>query len=311
MKRVAVVDIGTQSILYLLTQVEQDGKAIPTHQKAQGVRLGRGIADGYEIQEERLVHALRVLNHYKMLARTQRADRIVVVGTQVFRRAANREAVSETIRRETRLAVEILSEEKEAKWGYRGAVYGRSLDQPVLVVDIGGGSTECIAGDGGKILKRTSVDLGVVGLTERFLHHDPPLPTEYEALEEHVAAVLAARARTILTPGQCLIGVGGTVTSLAAMEMKLRTYDPDRVDGYRISLSAVHASIDRLKRLPLSEIEKLPGLPPHRADIILAGIVLLKRVMVLGEFGDVRVSDRGLRFGIALRELFNLSETSG
>ena len=303
MHRVAVVDVGTHSILYLLAEIDAKREVVSVYQEIQSVRLGRNVDNVGTIQGEVLSEALQVLKHYRELASKQEAEQIVVVGTQVFRTAKNEETVREAIQRETGLNLLILTEKEEAEWSYQGAVYGRDLEGPTSVGDIGGGSTEIILSDGDKIVDFESIRLGAVGLTEKFIHHDPPLQTECGSMEEHVLSSLEEVTNSLLKPGKRLVGVGGTVTTLAALDLRLKKYDPDRVDGYSMRYSNIEDMTDRMKRIPLAERKNLLKLDPKRADIILAGATVLKACMASGGFEEVIVSDRGLRFGIALREL--------
>lgn len=299
----AVIDVGTHSVLYLLVEKNARGDAISLFQEIQSVRLGRNVDNAGTIQGEVLTEALQVLKHYRALASQQEADQIVVVGTHVFRAARNRKTVCKRIQNETGLNVEILIEKEEAEWSYRGAVYGRKWLGQNTVVDIGGGSTEVVLGKENEIVDWESTNLGAVGVTERFIHHDPPLPTEFSAMETSVFSSLKDKGASLLKQGERLIAVGGTATTLAALDLRLKKYDPHRVDRYVMRYSTIENILDRMKRIPLAKRKKLLKLDPDRADIILAGATILKICMRLGRFEEVIVSDRGLRFGIALREL--------
>lgn len=298
----AVIDVGTNSILYLLAETNTRGEIIPAYQEVRSVRLGRNVATDGIILSESLKEAVRILNHYRNLTLKQKAHRIVVIGTQVFRAATNSERVCETIRKKTGFHVEILTEKEEAEWSYTGAIHGRQLHGLTCVVDIGGGSTEVILGDGEHISALESIKLGAVGLTERYIHHDPPLQSEWTSLEEFISASLKDTVGPLLERGEQLIGVGGTVTALAAQDMHLEHYDPDRVDGSVMPLSHIQKNLQKMKSIPLSERQVLLSLDPNRADIVLAGTAILRAVMGNYNFEQVIVSDRGLRFGIALRE---------
>ena len=299
----AIIDVGTNSILYLQVNYRDDGTLDPVHQEFQSVRLGNRVAKEEIIQEGSVDETIRILNQYKALAEGNNIDHVVVVGTHVFRLAKNNDSVRTRVKQETGLEIEVLAQQDEAQWSYRGAVYGRIVERTAVVLDIGGGSTEIIRGQGEHIHHAISIDMGAVVLTERFLNHDPPLKNEFDAMEAHIDSVLETRNITFLTHHARLIGVGGTVTSLFALACGMKNYDPDRVDGQIISMTTIQHLFDQMQFLSLSEREKWIQIDPRRADIILAGILILKAIMGLGEFHEIMVSDRGLRFGIALREV--------
>lgn len=275
------------------------------HQEIRSVRLGKSVDRDEIIRNEPLTETILVLNQFKDMAMDRKADRIVVVGTHVFRSAKNRSIVCTTIKQKTGLDIETLRQKDEARWSYRGATDNRNIDGPTIVLDIGGGSTELILGYGPNILDFTSIGIGAVGLTERFIKQDPPAETEYASMENFIRSALKDTILFILKQGVTLIGVGGTVTTLAALHRGLKRYDPDSIDGYIMRFSAIDKILYKMKRLPLSSRKKLLELDPERADILPAGASILLTILSLGKFKDILVSDRGLRFGIALREFRN------
>jgi len=299
----AIIDVGTNSILYLQVNYRDDGTLDPVYQEFHSVRLGNQVAKEKIIQEGSVDETIRILNHYKAMAKGNNIDHVVVVGTHVFRLAKNNDSVRKRVKQETGLEIEVLAQQDEAQWSYRGAVYGRIVEGTAVVLDIGGGSTEIIRGQGKNIHHAISIDMGAVVLTERFLNHDPPLKNEFDSMDAHIDSVLKIRNISFLTHHTALIGVGGTVTSLVAMASGMKNYDPERVDGQIISMTTIQHLFDQMQFISLSEREKWIQLDPRRADIILAGILILKAIMGLGEFHEIMVSDRGLRFGIALREV--------
>ncbi|MBN2029669.1 Ppx/GppA family phosphatase [bacterium] len=301
MKRLAVIDIGTHSILYLLVEINPKNGVFVIDQIVRAVRLGRGVEDSGMIQDDPLKKAVHVLKDFVRQAFDQHVDQVIAVGTHVFRAAKNREQVREAIRKKTGLNIEVLSDREEARWSYLGAVYGRELDRSVLVVDIGGGSTEFIFGEGNQIEDLVSINLGAVNLTERCIHHDPPLKEEMNALTEVVYAMLPKSIYTFYQKGKQLIATGGTVTTLGALQLRSDRYDPNRVNGYVMSLEDLEDSMDQLLSVPISERKRLLRFDPARSDIILAGSMILKTILLAGKFKEVMISDQGLRLGIALR----------
>ena len=300
MQRVVVIDIGTHSILYLLVEKNSTGRLVSAHQEIRSVRLGRNIDTRGIVQKESLIKAVTVLKEYADLAQEQNTAKIIVVATHVLRAARNKVDVCETIRKETGLTLQILSGKEEAEASYRGATFGRDLASSVCVVDIGGGSTEIILGEADRIVEVKSVPLGAVGLTERFVRSDPPLNTELADLESFIDIAMKNTLSPVLMEAKNLVGVGGTVTTLAALDLGLITYDPHRVDGHIMHSRRIHRMMDPIQGLSLSERKKIMEMDPGRADIIIAGAYLLRAIMSMGAFKSILVSDRGLRFGIAI-----------
>ncbi|HXZ58111.1 MAG TPA: hypothetical protein VEG40_11045, partial [Gaiellaceae bacterium] len=209
------------------------------------------------------------------------------LATSSVRDAENGEAFLGEIEWSYGFTTRLLSGEEEAELTRRGVAGGRELAPDALVLDIGGGSTELITGR-----ERTSIDMGSVRLTERFLHSDPPAQAELDAGAGAVRELLPD-----LRPREA-IGVAGTITSLAALE--LGEYDPERVHGFHLSREAVETQLGRLASLPLAERRELPGLDPERAPVIVAGAVIVDEVMKRYDLDELEVSERDLLHGAAL-----------
>ncbi|MFQ5814758.1 MAG: hypothetical protein ACE5I2_16390, partial [Anaerolineae bacterium] len=171
----------------------------------------------------------------------------------------------------------------------------------MLIVDIGGGSTEFIFFAEGGVTRYLSLPIGVVKLTETYLKHDPPLPAELEAAAASIRERLLQLPPSLHhPPGATLVGTAGTPTTLASIDLGLMTYDPDRVTGHRLSRGRIQALLDNLRVLPLAERQQIVGLESDRADVIVAGTLLTREIMALFDFDELTVSDGGLREGILL-----------
>jgi exopolyphosphatase/guanosine-5'-triphosphate,3'-diphosphate pyrophosphatase len=186
-----------------------------------------------------------------------------------------------------------------------------NLPGPIAVVDIGGGSTEVVIGElpllspeSASSLQARSADIGSVRLTERFLHSDPEQPEEVMHLRQQAAAVMrVAWPAESLGRVKTLIGTAGTITTLAAMAQAMRAYDPSRIDGFILTREKLGEIIIDLRRRTIAERRELPGLPAARADVILAGALILETFLDLYKFSELMVSDRGLRFGVLIEQL--------
>jgi exopolyphosphatase/guanosine-5'-triphosphate,3'-diphosphate pyrophosphatase len=205
------------------------------------------------------------------------------------------------VRRETGFDLEVLSGEDEAHWTYRGAISGITALRQATVVDIGGGSTEITLGDRHTILRRVSLNVGSVRLTERFFRSDPPKPSELEGALEEVRKELA-KVRDFEFEGSTLIGVAGTATSLAILNQGLPEFAVQAVSGYPLNRAAVDALYRRLCTMPSMEIRSLSTVMEGRSDVITAGSLILREIMNRCGFKELVVSERGVRYGMAIRE---------
>ena len=296
MDRVSVIDIGTNSILCLVAS-NRDGLNVE-YQETRTARLGRDLEETLRIPENAVEKAVSILNEYKEASRKFGARSILTVGTQVFRSAENAEDALRCIAEKTGLHPRVLSEKEEAALGFYGAVWNRHSGTS-LVTDIGGGSTEWVLGNG-HVRDAGSIPLGAAVLTQKFIRSDPPSDGEWRDLTDHTRTAIRASLPDH-SSARRLIAVGGTVTSLAAVDANLERYDPQRVDGSTLSSQTVAECIRRFRSIPRSEREAFLAFDPERADIILAGSAILLEIMIAGEFSEVLVSDRGLLHGLALQ----------
>lgn len=303
MKRCSVIDIGTNSLLYLMVEMTDTGKFCPREQKLYNIRLGRGLSKNKKIEDAALGRCIEILIKLKQEAIHQKTDKMIAVGTEVFRRAENREQILLKIKNHTGLKVKVLTEREEAEASFSGAVTRTNLHKECWVADVGGGSSEVIYGKQDEIFDYISLPLGAVGLTEEFLHTDPPASREIYDLENKVNTEIKKCFFSSWIPRKKLIGVGGTITTAAAIHYQLKKYDPDYIQGKILKLTHINSILRRLCRVTQQEREKIVSFDPERADIITAGMIIVKSIMKLGKFNSVMISDSGLRFGLAVREL--------
>jgi exopolyphosphatase/guanosine-5'-triphosphate,3'-diphosphate pyrophosphatase len=219
---------------------------------------------------------------------------VLAVATSAVRDAENGEAFLGEIEWGYGFRTRLLSGEEEALLTFRGVTAGRSLADGTLIVDVGGGSTEVVLGGPGGVAFQASLELGCVRLTERFLASDPPTPAELEA-----CAAAVRRAIPALRPAAA-IGVAGTVTSIAALDLGLVHYDPERVHGHVLTAAALERQLERLAALPLVERRKVPGLEPERAPVIVAGAVIVRELLSGLQLGELEASEHDLLDGAAL-----------
>jgi exopolyphosphatase / guanosine-5'-triphosphate,3'-diphosphate pyrophosphatase len=284
--RVGVVDLGTNSTRLLVADVH-DGQVDEVAREQVITRLGEGVDERRKLLPVALARVRNVLSDYRRELEQLGAERVLTLATSSVRDADNGEAFLGEIEWSYGFTTRLLSGEEEAELTRRGVVGGRAVGDETVVLDIGGGSTELIT-----TRERVSIDLGSVRLTERHLHSDPP------AREELDAAAQAVREAFPDWHPQEAIGVAGTVTTLAALE--LGEYDAERIHGYRLSRDAVDRQLERLASLPLAGRRELPGLDPDRAPVIVAGAVIVREFLDRYGLQELEVSERDLLHGAAL-----------
>jgi len=284
--RVGVVDLGTNSTRLLVADVD-DGRVDEVARRLTITRLGEGVDERRKLLPLPIARVRNVLSDYRRELDELSAERVLAIGTSAVRDAENGEAFLGEIEWSYGFATRLLSGDEEAELTRRGVANGRELDDATLVLDVGGGSTELITADA-----RTSVDLGCVRLTERHLPSDPPTRGEVDA------AASAVREALPELEAKDAIGVAGTVTTLAALE--LGGYDPAKVHGHRLSRESVDAQLERLASVPRAERRRLPGLEPERAPVIVAGAVIVREVLVRYGLAGLEASERDILHGAAL-----------
>ena len=301
--RISSIDIGTNTILLLIAETDATSIVRVLHDEQVIARLGKGVDHNRIINQETFKRAADFLRSYGDTSARFGAERIFAVGTSALRDASNKQEFCDFIRRTAGISIEILSGEEEAEWTCRGAVVGIDTgDGSFTVLDIGGGSTEIVSAVGGRILNSISLDIGCVRITERLLRASPPTDQEIASSRDFIRRQIQEVdfVRGGITNA---VGVAGTVTTLAAMRLQLAKYDPARVHGYELGYDDIQRSFDLLKGKTLDEIKSIPQITSGRADILLAGVMILLEFLDAAGIKKITVSDRGLRYGVLLREI--------
>ncbi len=299
----AVVDIGTNSTRLLLAEVRDGRVGEVLERRTEITRLGAGVdADG-RLSDEAMQRVYSVLDDYGKLIERHGADRAVAVLTSAVRDASNGQEFADAVRERWGLEPHVLSGDEEARLTFLGATSERdpSDQEPTLVIDIGGGSTEFVIGTGGEMEFHVSNQAGVVRQTERHLHTDPPGAEEREALARDVRSILAdgVPEKWRRAVGHA-IAVAGTATSMASIAQELEPYDGEKVEGYVLSAADCREIRDRLASLTLSERRRVRGLHPDRAPTIVAGTIILLETLALFGLDEFEVSEHDILRGAAL-----------
>jgi exopolyphosphatase/guanosine-5'-triphosphate,3'-diphosphate pyrophosphatase len=291
--RVAAVDLGTNSTRLLVADVE-DGRLDDVVRRLTITGLGEGVDERRRLLPVPIARVRNCLSDYRRELEAAGATRTLAIATSAVRDAENGEAFLGEIEWSYGFTTRLLTGAEEAALSYRGVTAGRDTADGTLIVDIGGGSTELVVGEGGEPGKSVSLDVGCVRLTERFLGSDPPSAPELAAASAYVRVLLPP-----LGPRHA-IGVAGTVTTLATLDLGLAAHDPTLTHGHVLSRDAVERELARLGAMTLDERVRVPGLEPGRAPVIVAGIVVLREVMQAYELEAIEVSEHDILDGAAL-----------
>lgn len=297
MPRFATIDVGTNSVLLLVAERDASGHFAAVEEQAEITRLGRGVDLSRRLAPEAIEATLEVVERFVTAARAHGAAEIVISATSAARDASNGADFLADAKRRTGVGIEIISGEEEARLSFASAFADFGGEWPLAVVDIGGGSTEIILGDRrGHISYRRSFDIGSVRLTERHVKGDPPSAPELAAIVSAVERELGTLPRP--PKGTRVIGIAGTVTTLFSVARRLEPYDARVVQGATLERTEIDGVIAALAAVPLAQRRTMPGLQPKRADVIIAGGLVLRGVLDALGSTQVIVSDRGLRWGL-------------
>lgn len=305
MKRAAIIDIGSNSIKFLVGEKRPDGAVKTVVDQNDVARLGEGLWESGVLSEAAMERNAQAVARFVKTAKEHGAEEIVCVGTMALRSAANGAEFVKRVRDLCGVEVRILPGEEEARLSYLAVLSGLPIpDGDMVVFDTGGGSTEFIFGRGAEVVKRFSVDLGAIRITERFFRNDPVKEGSVAAALQTIDAELAVAG---VAGRPCkLVGMGGAVTTMGAVKHKMERYDPAVIQGLILTRADVTRQISQYSARTLAQRCELPGLQPKRADVILAGACILQSVMDRLSAQELTISDRGLRHGLAF-ELFQKS----
>jgi exopolyphosphatase/guanosine-5'-triphosphate,3'-diphosphate pyrophosphatase len=298
--RVGAVDIGTNSTRLLVASVD-DGHMTDIERDTRITRLGEGVDERHRLLPVPIARVRNVLSDFRRRAEELGAERTLAIATSAIRDAENGEAFLGEIEWSYGFVTRLLSGHDEALMMFRGVTAERDVEEGTVIVDVGGGSTELVAGEPDGVRWHDSLNIGSGRLTERFLHTDPPTPDELEACARAVQALLSERVpEEIRERTTAAIGVAGTITSLAALALGLEEYDRDAVHGSKIGADAVAEQLERLAAVPLAERREMRPLDPERAPVIVAGAVIVRETLSFFELDTLEISERDILDGAAL-----------
>lgn len=308
--RRGVIDVGTNSVKLLVADVVGHDVS-PVLEESRQTRLGRGFYQTHSLRPDAIQATAEAVADFARKAGEQNSASVRVIATSAARDAQNGAELKSAIYERTGLEVEIISGEQEAEWAFRGVTSDPRFGAgPLMLLEVGGGSSQFIIGHAGEHPFRHSFRLGAVRLLERIPHSDPPTPEEFMRCRGYVDGFLRERVNPVVAPalenetragGELrFIATGGTASVMACIEAKLTHFDRESLEAVRFSPASFTAQVERLWSLPLEKRKQIPGLPPNRADIILTGSIIYQAVMEDFKLPDLRVSTRGLRFAAVM-----------
>ena len=303
----AVIDIGSNSTRLLVADVA-DGRVEEIDRRTRVTRLGRGVDLSGKLSDDSIEAVCDAVAEYVARYQELGAEEVTAIATSAVRDAENGDAFIAELRERFSLSAGMIDGSTEARLTYRGATSEDPPTESTLVIDIGGGSTELTVGAGEDVVFRTSLQAGVVRHTERHINSDPPTAKELDGLAGDIRGLLDREVvREVGAHAETGIAVAGTPTSLAAIELELDPYDPERVHGHVLSLKAIQRMLSRLASAPNSERAKTVGLHPDRSPTIVAGTVTLIELMRAFGLEEVQASEHDILHGAALEAAENPS----
>ena len=296
MKKYAILDIGTNSIKFFLFGIE-DGNAETIIDTNNISRLGEGLQKTGIISDEAMERNIKAMKEFLEIAKENEVEEVTAVGTMCLRTAKNAKDFIKKAKDELGLEIKVIPGEEEARLSYLAVLstIGKT-DKNIVVFDTGGGSTEFIFGEGTKLVKKMSLNIGAIRPTEEFLRSNPVTQQEVEAMFEFLRNFF--NQYDLEGKADYLIGIGGTVTTMGAVMYKMTKYDPDKIQGSKLTLQEVNNQIKLYSQKTIEERKSLPGLQPKRADVILGGAAIVKTILEKFNKDYFVISDRGLRHGL-------------
>ncbi|MCJ7784751.1 MAG: Ppx/GppA family phosphatase [Desulfobacterales bacterium] len=299
--RVASIDIGTNTILLLIAEVGE-GEINPLFEMETVVRLGENLQKTGVISSQAMDRGLQTLTQYLKQCQVWEVQKLFAVGTSALREAKNSEVFLRLVKEKLNLSIEVISGEEEAQLSFLAVAKDlQEQEKSILVVDVGGGSTEFILGRGDQISRWISLPLGSVRFTEEFLHSDPVQEEEWQKMEQEIRKLLVNIPHT--KEPLSMVAVGGTATTLASVEQGLEDFIAEKIHHFVIEKEALKNQLLLYRTKTIEERKKISGLPLARADVILAGAAILYLTMEEVKCPSVLISCHGVRYGLIYKRL--------
>lgn len=289
--KIGAIDIGTNSMRLLVAEYI-DGKLYNREKFVNTTRIGQGVdSEGY-ISEEAIERNIKALKEFSDIANEKGCEYIYCIGTSALRDSKNGNEFIDLAKEETNVDVDIISGEEESNLGFIGVLQGLDDTNNILVLDIGGGSTEFILGDESGIKYAKSENVGALRMTEKFLATDPICENEFEDMSNFIEETISDTINILKEKNiRQIVGIGGTITSVSAINQELETYSMEKIHGSKVNEKELDNILQNLKKMTLNDKKNIKGLQPKRADIITAGVRILNIIMKKLEKENIIVSE--------------------
>lgn len=289
--KIGAIDIGTNSMRLLVAEYI-DGKLYNREKFVNTTRIGQGVdSEGY-ISEEAIERNIKALKEFSDIANEKGCEYIYCIGTSALRDSKNGNEFIDLAKAETNVDVDIISGEEESNLGFIGVLQGLDDTNNILVLDIGGGSTEFILGDESGIKYAKSENVGALRMTEKFLSTDPICENEFEDMSNFIEETISDTINILREKNiRQIVGIGGTITSVSAINQELETYFMEKIHGSKVNEKELDNILQNLKKMTLNDKKNIKGLQPKRADIITAGVRILNIIMKKLEKENIIVSE--------------------
>ena len=305
--KIGTIDIGTNSMRLLIADYI-DGNLVNRKKYVNTTRIGQGVDEQGYISEDAIERNIDALVEFSRICKEEGCQNIYCMGTSALRDSKNKEVFIKLGKEKADINVDIISGEKESHLGFMGVLEGLDKIEDILVVDIGGGSTEFIIGNEDGIRFSKSENVGALRMTEKFLSQDPINENEFKEMSNFIYNEIKGTLECIKNDKvKKIVGIGGTITSLSAINQELEVYSMEKIHNSKISLNEIELILQNLKKMTLSDKKSLKGLQPKRADIITAGVEILYTIMKNLEIDEITVSEYDNLEGLMCHNTKNMS----
>jgi len=305
--KIGAIDIGTNSMRLLIAEYK-DGIIENRKKYINTTRIGQGVDKHGYITDEAIERNIKALAEFSNICNEESCERIYCMGTSALRDSKNKDVFVKLAKDKAGIDVDIITGEKESNLGFRGVLEGLEKAEDILVIDIGGGSTEFIIGNKDGIRFSKSENVGALRMTEKFLHQEPINKDEFKCMSKFIYEEVKNTLEYIKSDGvKKLVGIGGTITSLSAINQELEVYSMEKIHNSKITLSEIELILQNLKKMTLNDKKSLKGLQPKRADIITAGVEILYTIMKNLEIKEIIVSEYDNLEGLICQNIKNMS----
>ncbi len=299
----ACIDIGTNSVKLLVVSVQDRQVVDRLRYRAATTRIGQGVDRTQRLLPEAIDRTVEAIEAFRKEAESLGANEIIPVATSAERDAQNQDEFIQKVMAQTGLKPQVISGAEEARLTFIGVCSNKPelLSEKVVIVDVGGGSSDFVVAENGEIQDTFSLNVGFIRLTEAFLHSDPVAPDELQDVIQHVKSLLCDRFAGFSMDERHLVGAGGTINILTTIwHYRIGQFLPKGAQLRSLQRNEVNGLLRYLGRMKLEDRGQVPGLPPNRADVIVAGAAIFSAIMEILDTKEIIVSDRGMRYGVLL-----------